>query len=335
MDLRGRTLAVTGAGGFIGLRLVECARARGHRVRGLELSAAAAERARAAGAEVIVGDVSDPDAVRALCEGAGAVVHTAAVVEEGGDWALFRRVNVEGSRLVARVARDSGARRLVHLSSMMVYGFSYTPWVTEAGPLAGDGNPYNQTKIEAEAAIAPLQDRGRFEVVVLRPGDVYGPGSVPWVIRPLDLWRRHLFALPAGGRGILNHLYVDNLVDAIFLALEQDAAEGPYNVTDGRATTFREFYRRLGPLVGLRGSPPTVPAVALRGLGRALAAAGKLTGHPALFAPDAVSFLMRPHPISSVRIARELGFTPRVGLDTGLGWTAQWYRNLSLARPAV
>lgn len=324
MDLTGQLLLVTGAGGFIGLRVCEVARARGHRVRALELDLEGARRAAAAGAEVVIGDVADPAAVRAACAGAAAVVHAAAVVREDGPRELFERVNVEGTRLVATAARDAGARKLVHLSSVMVYGFAYPAWVTEAGPLAGDGHPYNQTKIDSENALVPIVRPGAFDAVVLRPGDVYGPGSQPWVVRPLDLWRRHLFALPDRGLAFLNHLYVDNLVDAIFLVLERDDTVGPYNVTDGRATTCAEFYGRLGGLVGHR-FVPTLPSGALERLTTLVAKGAQAFGRPAPVGPGAVPFLRRPHPVSSQRIQTELGWAPAIDLDRGLAWTAAWY----------
>jgi len=333
MDIAGRLLVVTGAGGFIGLRVCEVARARGHRVRGLEIDPEAARRVAATGAEVVVGDVSDAEAARAACAGAAAVVHAAAVVREDGPRELFERVNVEGTRVVAGAARDAGARRLVHLSSVMVYGFAYPAWVTEAGPLSGDGHPYNETKIAGEQVLAPLVRPGVFDAVVLRPGDVYGPGSQPWIVRPLDLWHRHLFALPGGGQGFLNHLYVDNLVDAIFAVLERDDASGPFNVTDGRATTCAEFYGRLGRLVGHR-FVPTLPAGALGVLADVVARGARALGRPAPVPPAAVPFLRRPHPVSSERIRTELGWAPAVGLDQGLAWTAAWYlREIEGARP--
>lgn len=323
MDLTGRLLMVTGAGGFIGLRVCEVARARGHRVRGLELDPEAARRVAATGAEVVVGDVSDPEAARVACAGAAAVVHAAAVVREDGPRELFERVNVEGTRVVAAAARAAGARKLVHLSSVMVYGFAYPAWVTEAGPLSGDGHPYNETKIAGEQVLPPLVRPGVFDAVVLRPGDVYGPGSQPWIVRPLEFWRRHLFALPDLGRGFLNHLYIDNLVDAIFTVLERDDAVGPYNVTDGRATTCAEFYGRLGRMVGHR-FVPKLPSGAMGAVVGVLAQGARAIGRPAPVPHAALAFLSRPHPVSSERIRTELGWRPAVGLEQGLAWTAAW-----------
>ncbi len=318
-----RLMAITGIGGFIGRRMAERARERGFRVRGLELDADAARRAQQAGFETVVGDVNEPAAVRALCTSATVVFHTAAIVDESGDWARFRRVNVEGTRHVAHVARDHGVSRFVHLSSVMVYGFDYPRYVSEDGPLRGEGNPYCQTKIESEDALRALHRAGEFETILIRPGDVYGPGSVPWVVRPLELMRRGLFLLIDGGRGIMNHVHVDNLIDGIFLALEREATGQAFTLTDGAETTFREYFTRLGKLVG-RSRFPSLPAPAARLAFAAMARTAKALGRKPIAEPEAIRFVTRPHPYSIERARSWLGYEPRIGLDEGMAELAGW-----------
>ncbi len=325
MELAGKTLAITGAGGFIGLRMITRARALGMKVRGLELSPAAAARARGAGAEVALGDICDPAAARRLCGGAEIVFHTAAIVGEGGDWALYRRVNVEGSRTVATAARDAGARRFVHLSSVMVYGFHFPPDVAEDGPLAGEDNAYCQTKIESETAVLALHAPERFGVTVIRPGDVYGPGSIPWVVRPLQLIKRHLFVLPDGGTGLINHVHVDNLLDGVLLALERDAVGRAFNVSDGVGTTCREYFGALARMLGRRGVR-TLPSALLRPTFRLAERAARRLGREPLASASAIDFLLRPHAYSIARARRELGYAPRVTLAEGLRETEAWLR---------
>jgi nucleoside-diphosphate-sugar epimerase len=83
-SFRGKTLAITGIGGFIGARMTERATELGMRVRGLDASPAAADAARRLGAEVVVGDVNDGDAVARASHGADVMFHTAAIIEEDG-----------------------------------------------------------------------------------------------------------------------------------------------------------------------------------------------------------------------------------------------------------
>ncbi len=322
MELEGQLLAITGIGGFIGTRLAVSARERGMRVRGLEQSEGASRRPELAGMEVIVGDICDPEAARALCAGADAVAHTAAVVKEHGPKTLFERVNVQGTDQIVRAARAQGARRFIQVSSVMVYGFSYPNLVDEEGPLRGENNPYCETKIEGERLVLRQHEPGAFEVTVIRPGDVYGPGSVPWVVRPFEMLRSGLFVLPAGGRGIVNHVYVDNLVDAMILSLERDAS-GTFTVSDGVGTTCKDFFTPIARAAG-RQRIPTAPAWLLRAVFATANAAYSLVGQEPPAAPSTVDYLMRPFPYSIEKARRELGYEPRVSLDEGMNRVRSW-----------
>lgn len=323
MDLSDKTIAITGIGGFIGLRMAERAMERGMSVKGLDLSPEAARRARALGADVIVGSVNDKKRVAQMCADADVVFHTAAVVEEGGSMELFRKVNVEGTRTVAAAALEADAMRFVHLSSVMVYGFKFPPYVTEEGPLRGENNPYCQTKIESEAAAMECHKPGHMEVIIIRPGDVYGPGSVPWVLRPLQMIKAGQFALFDGGRGTMNHLYVDNLLDGIFLALEKDATGEPFNLTDGCDTSWAEYFGYLSRMAGhkkLRSIPSKIARPAFEMVEKVFGALGKKAPGSA----EAIKFLQRPYPYSIARARKVLGYEPQVSLKEGMQRTEAW-----------
>lgn len=317
-SLRGVRLAITGIGGFIGRRLALIAVQRGARVQGIELSPERAAEMRTHGIDrVIVGDVRDRDAMRAACKGADTIVHTAAVVEEDGDRNRFWEINVGGSVCCAETARSVGARKLIHLSSVMVYGFRFADGTTEDGPLVGDGNPYCETKIESELRVREIFSGRAPDLTILRPGDVYGPGSLPWIVRPLQLMRRRLFAFVDGGKGHINHLYVDNLCDAIFDSLSPRANGMTYNVTDGRRTTWREFYAELARLADVP-RPVSAPAWLVRRGLRALELACTVSGRHPPARPAGVDFVSRKGQYSIERIQKSLGFRPRVDLAEGL-----------------
>lgn len=316
------TIGVTGAGGFIGATLIERALEEGHEVRGLDVSEEAADRVRKMGADVVVGDVRDEASVREFCDGCDVVVHTAAIVGEGGDMSLYRAVNVEGSRNVARAAAEGGVERMIHFSSVMVYGFDFPPEVDESGPLSGEGNAYCQTKIESEEAVLSVHGEGDLEVTVVRPGDVYGPGSQPWVVRPLEMMKAGLFMVPDGGEGRIDATYVDNLVDAVFLLLDSDRTGEVFNVTDGVALKARDYFTHLARMLG-SDSVPTAPSWLLRPLFKAVAAAFRLVGKEPPATPDAINFLTKPHGYSTEKI-RSVGHEPAIDIDEGMRRVEAW-----------
>lgn len=305
----GEHVGITGGGGFIGTALARALAARGDRLRGLDLDDRAAAAWADLGGELVTGDVTDPAVADAFCQGLDTVVHTAAIVAESGQWDVFRAVNVEGPRTVATAARRAGARRFVHLSSVMVHGFDFPDAVPEDGPLDGADNPYCQTKIESEAAVLALHDPGTFDVFVVRPGDVYGPGSVPWTVRPVTLMRDGLWAHIDADVAVQNHVYIDNLVDGILAVLDRGEPGVPYTFTDDVRTPAQAFFGRYLTMLGI-DEVPSITSEQARQLG---------------VDPEAVRYLGRRATYGCER-AKGLGWSPAVDLDEGMARTEAWLR---------
>ena len=327
------TVAVTGVSGFIGDAVARRYADAGATVRGLDrrlpdpadlLTPDADPRV-----EYVVGDVTRPADLRRLVEGADIVVHTAAIVAESGDWRDFDRVNAQAPRWVALAAREGGARSFVHLSSVMVHGFDFPDGVAEDGPLDHAANPYCATKIRAEHLLRGIDRPGEFNVHIVRPGDVYGPYSTPWIVRPVQHMREgtFLYVTPSA----INHVYIDNLVDAIETVVSAGAPLSgvPVTATDGVATPSREFYGYYADLVGMRFAPtvpgwlaePAVGALATvlpRGLRRRLD-----------LDRESIRYLRRHGAYGTSRL-RALGWTPKVTLDEGRERTAAWLRQVGL-----
>jgi nucleoside-diphosphate-sugar epimerase len=232
---------------------------------------------------------------------------------------------------MAQAAKNAGVKTFVHLSSVMVYGFNYPDRVTEEEPLRGQNNPYCQTKIEAEKELLQLNAPPDFNIIIIRPGDVYGPGCMPWIVRPLLLMRKKLFAYPNGGRGVINHVYVDNLIDAIFLAIEKEAYGEIFNITDGQETSGKEFFRRLAEMEGLP-APSSQPAGFLKFLSWLHGCGRRVLGQEADILPNAVDFLTRPYAYSIAKAQRQLGYQPKISLEEGMQRTHQWLRKTDITK---
>lgn len=126
------TAVITGASGFLGRSFSRTLSERGYDVRGIDVRP---------GPRVTLADVTRPGAWTAALDGADLVVHAAAVVQESGDAATFWRVNVEGTRTVLDAAASAGARRVLHLSSIVVHGRNFPDGVDETGSVRMTGNP--------------------------------------------------------------------------------------------------------------------------------------------------------------------------------------------------
>lgn len=310
---------MTGALGFIGRAVSDALRAGGAEVRGVDR---VADPARG----VVAGDTTRPDGWRHHARGCDALVHTAAVVSNAVDAEGQWRVNVLGTRRVVEVACDAGVRRLVHLSSVRAFGDRGFPdGVTEEHPVRPDGNPYVDTKIASEQVVLQAHAAGEVEAVVVRPGDVYGPGSRPWVLLPLEAIRARQFVLPAWGRGVFSPVYVDDLVAGVVLAASHPDAAGVFTLAGPRGVECREYFGHLYRLLGRRGplGVPTPVGVALAG---AADAVNRARGRRSEVNAISMRYLARTGTYSSGRARATLGYAAAVDLDEGMARTAAWLR---------
>ena len=123
-----------------------------------------------------------PRSLRGALDGAELVVHTAALVPGQRPMADSVRVNVGGTENVCVAARDSGVSGVVHLSSVAAWGYDFKTDITEDQPLATHSpHPYIATKAASELVAR------KHGATMVKPGDVYGPGSQPWAVIPFEL----------------------------------------------------------------------------------------------------------------------------------------------------
>lgn len=307
----GRRAVVTGAGGFIGRAICGALAADGARVIGAEVDPARRAAVEAAGATFVSCDVRDRDAVAAAVDGADLVVHTAAFIHEGGLMEDFVELNLRGTANVLDRAAEAGVERVVHLSSVVVYGYMDPGTQDEDAQLRSYGIPYLDTKSSSDRL---ARRRG---AVVIRCGDVVGPESVPWTLRPLALAAAGRLAIPAPGDGVMLPVHVDDLAEAILLGTLRGEPGRAYTAWSGERITFGEYFDQLVEPRGLR----------CRRLPRTLLAAGAtvlsnlppaLSGDGPKLGADALVFIDRRGSVSNWRIREELGWEPRTSVAAGL-----------------
>jgi nucleoside-diphosphate-sugar epimerase len=322
---------ITGATGFVGGHVAEACKARGIAVSTIARSSSDTALLESLGATIYRGDVADPRVVQQALEGVEAVVHCAAKVGDWGPVEEYRAVNVEGLRSLLEACKGRPVRRFVHMSSLGVYAARHHYGTDETEPLPDrhvDG--YTQTKVESERlALAYHRDHG-IPVVALRPGFIYGPRDrtvLPAIIEPLRRGQIHYLG---GGRRALNTIYVHNLVDAVFLALENPNCVGQvYNLTDGEPVSKERFFEAFADGLGLPHPHQRLPLWLARWAVRFLRLQARWAtrlGKQPWLSHAQYKFLLLNLDFSIEKAKRELGYRPRLTFDQGIQETIAWYR---------
>lgn len=304
----GLQVAVTGASGFIGRRVLAALQARGHGLRALSHRSPPV----AGPMETVSGGLSDGAALDRLVAGADAVVHLAGIVAAPRRQD-FEAVNTAGTDRLAACAEAAGVPRFLYVSSLAAR-------VPEL-------SPYAASKAAAEACLAR---RPALAYDVLRPPAVYGPGDRQ-VLIILQLLKAGIALLAAPPSARVALIHVDDLAEAIRAWVEQSIPQRAfYEVADPRPDgyTWNELLDaaaqelavrpriRLRPSRALLAAVGTASELGARALGRSpFLTRGKLRE---LRHPD---WRANPAPF-----CRATGWRPRIGLQDGLAGTVGWYR---------
>lgn len=308
----GLTIAITGAGGFIGRACVDAALARGHSVRALVRRETVAFPA---GVETVPCDLTtDIPPLRNALYGADAVIHAAAALS--GDPVKTRRDTLDATKaLIGAMAHQDPAPRLVLVSSIAVYDATAAT-VDETTPLEPDPNGrdgYARSKLAQEALLAgaPLQGW------IARPGAVFGPGRI---------WNAHIglrrgpLLIRLGDDAPIPLIERRSCADALVTAAETPppgSGMRPVNLIDSDLPDARRYLRALGPAAPRLHLP--LPWRALAATGRALSGIPPLRDRlPGLLHPVTLQARFGTKVWSNIRAQRELGLASHQPFESAL-----------------
>jgi nucleoside-diphosphate-sugar epimerase len=258
---------ITGGSGFLGQRLIARLQQDGHRVTALSRSPQSDAKLNALGATTLRGALSDIDLWQGALKGQDVVVHAASPIEVWGDWNDFERDIVRASLDLYQAAARHQVKRFIQISSESVLqGEGPLLDITESHPYPAEPNSfYGKAKKQVELEL--LAHSAGTECIILRPTFIWGQGGEQ-LDKVVDKVRSGQFMWIDHGDVPMEMVHVDNVVEAVRLALTQGRSGQVYWVTDGRPMPAREF---LGALLRARGVE--TPAKSLPGrLARPVAA---------------------------------------------------------------
>ena len=228
---------IAGAGGYLGQSVVRGLVGSGWEVVGMVRSATSLPRVSAAGGRGLVGDLLDAEGVRRAARSCQLLVHVAAsTTEEAGRSGLSRRVRVEGCLNLLRAAQSEAVRRVVVGSGYWVYA-DQPGTITEESPVDPRGE--SRINFDTERVALEAAARGPTEVVVVRPGMVYGDGS--WCRGVIDAVREGTYRYVGDGRNPWSFISLEDTGSAFARAAESGVSGELYNLVDGSPARWRDF----------------------------------------------------------------------------------------------
>lgn len=292
---------LAGASGAIGVPLTRALVAHGHTVMGLSRTLGHADRLRALGAEPLIADAMDREA---LLDAATRQRFDAVIIEltalkkmpmRHADLALTDTLRERGTANLIALAHATGAHRVITQSYYAGYGYhrKSTALITEETPFAllapHEHNAFEPHLAAMRSAEHQTLAAEGIEGIVLRYGGFYGPGAGTQEM--VSLLRRRSLPTPWGGGGISSWVYIEDAAAATVAALERGRAGEVYNITDDQPVKW-------GPFIGAMAAtfatprPLTVPSWLFRAT------------------PVVYALMTSNLPLSNAKAKRDLGWAP-------------------------
>lgn len=325
-------ILITGGTGFIGSRLALRCLANGDSVRvygqtNTEAELSNKSEIESAGAEVILGTMTDTDRIAEAVKGIDVVFHLAAVQHEMNiPDQVFHAINVRGTVHILEASAAAGVRRFVHGSTIGVYG-NMQDLIDETSPCNPD-NIYGVTKLEGEKQALSYNDR--LPVVVIRIPETYGPGDRR-LVKLFKTINKNMFFMIGPGNNLHHSIYVDDLIDGFLTAATHESAPGEIFVLSGpQAVTTNEMVETISSELGAKGPLFRAPLKPFMWLATVMESILRPLGIQPPLHRRRMDFFRKSYQFSSMKAHQQIGFAAKTSFAQGVAETAAWYYKMGL-----
>ena len=326
---------VTGASGMIGGHLVEQLMAQGYEVRAFVRKTSDVSHLKAAGAEIVIGDVEDYDSLLPAVKGVDIVFHAAARVMPGwGSWQEFESSIVKGTENLLKASAKAGVPRFLYFSSGTVYGQACRKGVPvdESTPCEVEfkvESYYDYAKLEAEKVAFSYHKEGKIQVSAIRPGWVYGPRDRLLIDRLYRQLHMPIVVWPGKANPRIPLVYASDVADCAILAATKDCAVGQvYNVAPLEEIRLRDFATAMARALGRPEPRIFIPyrlAYLVCALSEAWYKMRRVQDLPYL-TRSGLQHLNTEMLLDASKAKNELGWQPKVSLEEGIRRCVEWWQ---------
>lgn len=312
-------ILVTGATGFLGQHLAQALLEKGHTVHQMGRNFTQVNGLVQRGAIAVQADLRDAAAVTMACANINAVYHVGALSAPWGKEADFHAINVGGTQAVLVGCLMHNVQRLVYVSSPSVVFDGHDQYnVTEDVPYPRRfASVYSLTKKLGEDLVN--QSSTKLETIILRPKAIFGPGDQALLPRLIAAARQGRLPQIGTGRNLVDLTYVENVVYALLLALDAEAAVGKtYTITNDEHISLWEVIYTVLQQLDLPTNLRKISLPVALAAARAMEWQAALTGKEPLLTRYSAAILARTQTYDISAAKRDLGYTPCITLADGI-----------------
>jgi len=314
------TILVTGATGFIGSHLIDELLKKKEKVRILIRKLNKDEKLKQHGLEICSGSLENIDSLTEATKDVKTVYHLAAML--GGPDVTYRQLyntNVIGTENLIKACVKNNVKRFIYISSVAAMGPAkhMADEKTKCSPVTD----YDKTKYFSELAVK----KSGLDWTIIRPTMVYGPGEIRNKAKMFRLIQKGIFFIIGNGKNLMSLVYVGNLVKGIVLAgKSKNAVRQTYILLDKKNYTMNEFVEAIARNENVK-MPIHLPLF-IAYIGALFFKALGFFKVPQLLSKDRIKNLTVGRSFDISKAVKELGYSPKIGLDEGVKRTVQWYK---------
>jgi nucleoside-diphosphate-sugar epimerase len=315
---------VTGAPGWLGTRLVELLCSKGYDTRcfvlnkGIDLSPI-----KKFNIEIIEGDITKKETITDAVKNIDTVVHCIGLIHPKKINDLYK-INTQGTKNILEKSVESNVKKFIYISSNSAQGCNIKREVLmkESDKERPEKN-YGKSKYMAERVVRTFQNTGKINTVILRPCWFYGPGQPERQTRLMKMIKSGRPLIFGDGKNLRSMSYIDNIIDAIILAMNKDIANGKtYWIADKKPYETIEIYNIIADILGVKIKPHFVPKI----VSLSLDIADDILQAIGLYIQEVHvgGELIRDIACDISKAQKELGYNPKIGLREGMKRSVEW-----------
>jgi hypothetical protein len=323
-------ILVTGASGFIGGRVAEYLFNKGFMIRAQYRREKPPEHLKElnqAGVELVRADLTQTNQIKTVLPDISGIIHAAAIAFDWGPKKLFQDINYHATVQLLDEAKKQGVDTFLFISSLSVHGFGPHKNSTEDGPYYPYDSEYQRSKKAAEDYV--IESNGdAIRTVVIRPGNVYGPGDTTTFYPLFEAIEAGKIPLAGGGSALTCPVHILDLVDAVYKAFISNCSGEIFNITAGEDIRWKEVFTLSAAALG--AAAPRVKIPAWIALFTSWFVEGLSTLIPFLPTPAVTRYrvkqVIHDYHFDISKAKQILGFTPKISFRDGVEETAAAYK---------